>query len=123
MLKYYLYYGSSYVVRNCPYAEDFRRGLKAKSKLKKEKKRKDKNKYKDKGKSKSSKNIYRAFIAGSLLENDSTLSSEDNEEEEVRYETAAFSKELTGKPSSFIIFWVADSSVLSYITNQFQFFR
>ena len=105
------------MVRNCPYAEDFRRGLKAKSKLKKEKERKNKDKYKDKGKSKSSKKGYRAFTAGSLLEDDSTLSSEDNEEEEVRYETAALSKELTSKPSSFVIFWVADSSVLSYITN------
>ena len=111
------------MVRNCPYAEDFRRGLKAKSKLKKEKERKDKNKYKDKGKGKSSKKDYRAFTAGSSLEDDSTFSSEDNEEEEVRYKTAAFSKEFAGKPSSFIIFWVADSGVLSYITNQLQLFR
>ena len=57
------------------------------------------------------------FTAGSSLEDDSTLSSEDNEEEEVRYETAALSKELAGKPLSFVIFWVADSSVLSYITD------
>ena len=105
------------MVRNCPYAEGFRRGLKAKSKLKKEKKRKDKDKYKNKEKDKSSKKSYRAFTAGSSLEDDSTLSSEDNEEEEVRYETAALSKKLAGKPSSFVIFWVADSSVLSYITN------
>ena len=104
MLKYYLYYGSSYVVRNCLYAEDFRRGLKAKSKFKKEKERKNKDKYKDKGKGKSSKKGYRAFITGSSLKDDSTLSSEDNEEEEVRYETAAFSKELADKPSSFVIF-------------------
>ena len=105
------------MVRNCPYAEDFRRGLKAKSKLKKEKERKDKEKYKDKGKSKSFKKGYSTFTAGSSLEDDSTLSSEDNEEEEVRYETAALNKELIGKPSSFVIFWVVDSGVLSYITN------
>ena len=92
------------MVRNCPYAEDFRRGLKAKSKLKKEKERKDKNKYKDKRKDKSSKKGYRAFTAESSLEDDSTLSSEDNEEEEIRYKTAAFNKELAGKPSSFVIF-------------------
>ena len=92
------------MVRNYPYAEDFRRGLKAKSKLKKEKERKDKNKYKNKGKGKSSKKGYRAFTAGSSLENDSTLSSEDNEEEEIRYETVALSKKLAGKPSSFVIF-------------------
>ena len=92
------------MVRNCPYAEDFRRGLKAKFKLKKEKKRKNKDKYKDKGKSKSFKKGYRAFTAGSSLKDDSTLSSEDNEEEEVRYETAALSKELAGKPSFFVIF-------------------
>ena len=106
------------MVRNCPHAEDFRRGLKAKSKLKKEKKRKNKDKYKDKGKSKSFKKGYRAFTAGSSLEDDSTSSSEDNEEEEVGYETAALSKELAGKPSSFVAFWVADSGALSYITNQ-----
>ena len=111
------------MVRNCPYAEDFRRGLKAKSKLKKEKERNDKDKYKDKGKSKSSKKGYRAFAAGSSLEDDSTSSSEDNEEEEVGYETAALSKELAGKPSSFVIFWVADSGASSYITNQLQLFR
>ena len=105
------------MVRNCPYAEDFRRGFNTKSKLKKEKKKKNKDKYKDKGKGKSFKKGYRAFTTGSSLENDSTLSSEDNEEKEVRYETAAFSKELAGKPSFFVIFWVADSSVLSYITN------
>ena len=92
------------MVRNCPYAEDFRRGLKAKSKLKKEKERKNKNKYKDKGKSKSSKKGYYAFTAGSSLEDDSTLSFEDNKEEEVRYETATLSKKLAGKPSSFVIF-------------------
>ena len=92
------------MVRNYPYAEDFRRGLKAKSKLKKEKERKDKDKYKDKGKGKSSKKGYRAFTAGSLLEDDSTLSSENNEEEEVGYETATLSKKLAGKPSSFVIF-------------------
>ena len=63
-----------------------------------------KNKYKDKGKGKSFKKGYRAFTAGSSLEDDSTLSSEDNEEEKVRYETAALSKELTGKPLSFVIF-------------------
>ena len=92
------------MVRNCFYAEDFRRGLKAKSKLKKEKERKDKDKYKDKGKDKSFKKSYRTFTAGSSLEDDSTLSSEDNEEEEVGYKTAAFSKELAGKPLSFVIF-------------------
>ena len=92
------------MVRNYPYAEDFRRGLKAKSKLKKEKERKNKNKYKDKGKGKSSKKGYRVFAAGSSLEDDSTLSSEDNKEEEVRYETAALNKELAGKPLSFVIF-------------------
>ena len=92
------------MVRNCPYAEDFRRGLKAKSKLKKEKERKDKDKHKDKGKGKSSKKGHRTFAAGSSLEDDSTSSSEDNEEEEVGYETAAFSKELAGKPSSFVAF-------------------
>ena len=92
------------MVRNCPYAEDFRRGLKAKSKLKKEKERKDKNKYKDKGKGKFSKKGYRAFTAGSSLKDDSTLSSEDNKEEKVRYETVALSKKLAGKPSSFVIF-------------------
>ena len=95
---------SSYVVYNYPYTEDFRRGLKAKSKLKKEKERKDKNEYKDKGKGKSFKKGYYAFTAGSSLEDDSTLSSEDNKEEEVRYETATLSKELTSKLSSFIIF-------------------
>ena len=116
-LKYYLYYGSGYVVRNCPYAEDFRRGFKAKSKLKKEKERKNKDKYKDKGKGKSSKKGYCVFTAESSLEDDSTLSSEDNEEEEVRYETAALNKKLAGKPSSFVIFWVTDSGVLSYITD------
>ena len=100
------------MVRNYPHAEDFRRGLKAKSKLKK-----------DKGKSKSSKKGHRAFAAESSLEDDSTLSSEDNEEEEVGYETAALSKELAGKPSSFVVFWVIDSGVLSYITNQLQLFR
>ena len=103
-LKYYLYYGSSYVVRNCPYAKDFRRGYKAKSKLKNKKESKNKDKYKNKGKSKFSKRGYRAFTAGSSLKDDSTLSSEDNEEEEIRYETAALSKKLTGKPSSFVIF-------------------
>ena len=92
------------MVYNYPYTEDFRRGLKAKSKFKKEKERKNKDKYKDKGKGKSSKKGYYAFTARSLLEDDSTLSSEDNEEEEVRYETAALSKELAGKPSSFVIF-------------------
>ena len=102
--KCYLCHGSGHVVRNCPHAEDFRRGLKAKSKLKKEKKRKNKDKHKDKGKSKSFKKGYRAFTAGSSLEDDSTLSSEDNEEEEVGYETAALSKELAGKPSSFVAF-------------------
>ena len=111
------------MVRNCPHAEDFRRGLKAKSKLKKEKERKNKDKHKDKGKGKSSKKGYRAFAAGSSLEDDSTLSSEDNEEEEVGYETAALSKELAGKPSSFVVFWVADSGALSYMTNQLQLFR
>ena len=95
---------SRYLVRNYPYAEDFRRGLKAKSKLKKEKERKNKDKYKNKGKGKSSKKGYRAFTAGSLLEDDSTLSSEDNEEEEIRYKIATLSKKLTGKPSSFVIF-------------------
>ena len=92
------------MVRNYPYAEDFRRGLKTKSKLKKEKERKDKDKYKDKKKDKSSKKGYRALTAESSLEDDSTLSSEDNEEKEVGYETAALSKELAGKPSSFVIF-------------------
>ena len=105
------------MVRNYPHAGDFRRGLKAKSKLKKEKERKNKDKYKDKGKGKSSKKGYRAFTAGSSLEDDSTLSSEDNEEEKVGYETAALSKELAGKPLSFVVFWIADSGVLSYITN------
>ena len=76
----------------------------AKSKLKKEKERKNKDKYKDKEKGKSFKKGYRAFTAGSSLEDDSTLSSEDNEEEEVRYETVTLSKELAGKPLSFIIF-------------------
>ena len=111
------------MVRNYPYAEDFRRGLKAKSKLKKKKERKNKDKYKDKGKGKSSKKGYRAFTAGSSLEDNSTLSSEDNEEEEVGYETAALSKELAGKPSFFVAFWVADSGALSYMTNQLQLFR
>ena len=92
------------MVRNCPYAEDFRRGLKAKSKLKKKKERKNKDKYKDKGKGKSSKKGYRAFTAGSSLEDDSTLFSEDNEEKEVGYEIAALSKKLASKPSSFVIF-------------------
>ena len=92
------------MVRNYLYAEDFRRGFKAKSKLKNKKKRKYKDKYKNKGKGKSSKKGYRAFTTGSLLEDDSTLSFEDNEEEEVRYKTAALSKKLAGKPSSFIIF-------------------
>ena len=92
------------MVRNYPYAEDFRRGLKAKSKLKKEKERKNKDKYKNKGKGKSFKKGYRAFTAGSSLEDDFTLSSNDNEEEKVRYETAAYSKKLTSKPSSFVIF-------------------
>ena len=121
--KCYLCHGSGHVVRNCPHAEDFRRGLKAKSKLKKEKERKNKDKHKDKGKGKSSKKGYRAFAAGSSLEDDSTSSSEDNEEEEVGYETAALSKELAGKPSSFVAFWVADSGALSYMTDQLQLFR
>ena len=63
-----------------------------------------KDKYKNKEKGKSSKKGYRAFTAGSLLEDDSTLFSKDNEEEEIRYETVALSKKLAGKPSSFIIF-------------------
>ena len=92
------------MVRNYPYAEDFRRELKAKSKLKKEKEKKDKDKYKDKGKGKSFKKSYYTFTAGSSLEDDSTLSSEDNEEKEVGYETAALSKKLASKPSSFVIF-------------------
>ena len=86
------------MVRNYPYAEDFRRGLKAKSKLKKEKERKDKDKHKDKGKGKSSKKGHRAFTAGSSLEDDSTLSSEDNEEEEVGYERLLLVKSLPVSP-------------------------
>ena len=58
----------------------------------------------DKRKGKSSKKDYRAFTAGSSLEDDFTLSSEDNEEEEVRYETATFNKEFAGKPSFFVKF-------------------
>ena len=82
---------------------------------------KDKDKGKEKGK--LSKKGYRAFAVSSLSDKESTSSSEDDKEEEVRYETAALSKELAGKPSSFVAFWVIDSGVLSYITDRLQLFR
>ena len=85
-------------------AEESTNWAKVKSKLKKEKEREDKDKYKDKGKDKFSKKGYRAFTAGSSLEDDSTSSSEDNEEKKVGYKTAALSKKLIGKPSSFVTF-------------------
>ena len=53
------------MVRNYPYAEDFRRGLKAKSKLKKKKERKNKNKYKDK----RCQDLHRASHVGMIERN------------------------------------------------------
>ena len=122
--KCFLCYSRRHKAIDCPNVKDFRRWQYSKSKLKlkdKDIKRKDKDKGKEKGK--LSKKGYRAFAASSLSDKESTSSSENDKEEEVGYETAALSKELAGKPSSFVAFWVADSGASSHITNQLQLFR
>ena len=111
--KYFLCDLKKYRAREYPEVKEFRRWRRAKSKPK-DVKNKDKDKYKEKGK--SSRKDYRIFAAGSSSKDESTSSESDNEEE-VRYETAALSKELAGKPLSFVVFWVADSSASSYITD------